>query len=96
VTGPVPRVRLTIDGDDRRTRRVVETLTDLIPSVEVRDARVDDAAAGFLDRLVCCGPVTPVLEVEGLLLTAPTPAEAVLAVRRATGDDAPRSTAQGR
>jgi hypothetical protein len=80
------RVRLTIDGDDRRTRRVVETLTDLVPDLEVRDARDDDAAADFLDRLVCCGSITPVLEVGGLLLTAPNPAEAVLAVRRAAPD----------
>lgn len=76
-------VRLTIDSDDRRSRRVVETISDLIPTAEVRDARYDEDAADFLDRLVCCGSVTPVLEVGGLLLTAPTPAEAVLAVRRA-------------
>lgn len=76
-------VRLTIDSDDRRSRRVVETIGDLVPTAEVRDARFDDDAADFLDRLVCCGSVTPVLEVGGLLLTAPTPAEAVLAVRRA-------------
>lgn len=79
----MPHVRLTIDSDDRRSRRVVESVTDLVPSTEVRDARFDDDAADFLDRLVCCGSVTPVLEVGGLLLTAPTPAEAVLAVRRA-------------
>jgi hypothetical protein len=42
----------------------------------------DEAAAAFLDRLVCCGSVTPVVESGGLLLTAPTPAEALLAVRR--------------
>lgn len=76
------RVRITVDRDDRRSRQVVETVLDLVPSAEVRDARYDDAAE-FLDRLVCCGPVTPVVEVGGLLLTAPTPAEAVLAVRRA-------------
>ncbi|HSK21589.1 MAG TPA: hypothetical protein VK906_00345 [Egicoccus sp.] len=76
-------VRLTIDSDDRRSRRVVETISDLVPTAEVRDARYDADAADFLDRLVCCGSVTPVLEVGGLLLTAPTPAEAVLAVRRA-------------
>lgn len=79
----MPHVRLTIDSDDRRSRRVVESVTDLVPSTEVRDARFDDDATEFLDRLVCCGSVTPVLEVGGLLLTAPTPAEAVLAVRRA-------------
>jgi hypothetical protein len=79
-------VRLTIDRDDRRTRRVVETITDLVPTTEVRDARVDDDAAAFLDRLVCCGQVTPVLEAGGLLLTSPTPAEAVLALRRAAPD----------
>ena len=75
-----------MDGDDRQTRRVVDTISDLVPTVEVRDARYDDDAADFLDRLVCCGPVTPVLEVGGLLLTAPTPAEAVLAVRRGAPD----------
>lgn len=75
-------VRITIDGDDRHTRRVVETLVDLVPHAEVRDARWDDDAAGFLERLVCCGRVTPVVEVAGLVLTAPTPAEAVLALRR--------------
>lgn len=79
-------VRLTIDSDDRRSRRVVETISDLVPTAEVRDARYDEDAADFLDRLVCCGSVTPVLEVGGLLLTAPTPAEAVLAVRRAAPD----------
>jgi hypothetical protein len=79
----VHHVRVTIDGDDRRSRRVVETITDLVPSAEIRDARWDDDAADFLDHLVCCGSVTPVLEVGGLLLTAPTPAEAVLAIRRA-------------
>jgi hypothetical protein len=82
----VTPVRLTIDRDDRRSRRVVETLTDLVPTVEVRDARWDDEAADLLDRLVCCGSITPVLEVGGLLLTAPTPAEAVLAVRREAPD----------
>ncbi len=76
-------VRVTIDRDDRNSRRVVETLLDLVPTAEIRDAREDDDAADFLDRLVCCGSVTPVLEVGGLLLTAPTPPEAVLAVRRA-------------
>lgn len=79
-------VRVTIDGDDRRSRRVVETILDLVPTAEVRDARCDDEAADFLDRLVCCGPVTPVVEVGDLLLTAPNPAEAVLAVRRAAPD----------
>jgi hypothetical protein len=82
----VTHVRLTIDRDDRRTRRVVETITDLVPTTEVRDARMDDDAAEFLDRLVCCGQVTPVLEAGGLLLTSPTPAEAVLALRRAAPD----------
>lgn len=76
-------VRVTIDADDRNSRRVVETLLDLVPSAEIRDAREDDDAADFLDRLVCCGSVTPVVEVAGLMLTAPTPPEAVLAVRRA-------------
>lgn len=76
-------VRVTIDGDGRRSRRVVEAITDLVADAEVRDARADDDAARFLDTLVCCGSVTPVLEVGGLLLTAPTPAEAILAVRRA-------------
>lgn len=79
-------VRITIDGDDRHSRRVLEAVTDLVPTAEVRDARDDDEAADFLDRLVCCGPVTPVLEAGGLLLTAPTPAEAVLALRRAAPD----------
>lgn len=79
-------VRVTVDSDDRRSRRVVETILDLVPTAEVRDARWDDEAADFLDRLVCCGPVTPVVEVGGLLLTAPNPAEAVLAVRRAAPD----------
>lgn len=78
----MPHVRITIDRDDRRTRRVLEAVTDLVPSAEVRDARWDDDAADFLDRLVCCGPVTPVLEVGGLTLTAPNPAEAVLALQR--------------
>jgi hypothetical protein len=82
----VSHVRLTIDRDDRRSQRVVETVLDLVPTAEVRDARWDDDAADFLDRLVCCGSVTPVLEVGGLLLTAPTPAEAVLAVRREAPD----------
>lgn len=77
-------VRVTIDSDDRRTRRLVETIRDLVPTAEIRDAREDEDAAGFLDRLVCCGPVTPVVEVGGLLLTAPTPAEAVLAWQRAS------------
>lgn len=76
-------VRVTIDRDDRRSQRVVEAILDLVPTAEIRDARWDDEAADFLDRLVCCGPVTPVVEVGGLLLTAPNPAEAVLAVRRA-------------
>ncbi len=85
----MPHVRLTIDADDRRTRRVVQTVTDLVPTTEVRDARLDDDAAGFLERLVCCGSVTPVLQVGGLLLTAPTPAEAVLAIRRAVPELVP-------
>jgi hypothetical protein len=78
----VTDVRITIDRDDRNSRRVVETVLDLVPWAEVRDARLDPDAADFLDRLVCCGPVTPVLEVGGLLLTAPNPPEVVLAVRR--------------
>ncbi len=81
-------IRVTVDRDDRATSRVVEALTALADptagvEVEVRDAREDEAAADFLDRLVCCGSVTPVVEVGGLLLTAPTAAEALLAVRRA-------------
>ena len=82
------RVRVTIDADDRNSRRVVESLEALRgPGVEVvvRDARDDPDAAGFLERLVCCGPLTPVVEVRGLLLTAPTPAEALLTVRRVAG-----------
>jgi hypothetical protein len=82
----VDHVRITVDDDGRRTQRVVDAILDLIPSAEVRDARYDHDAADFLDRLVCCGPVTPVIEVGGLLLTAPTPAEAILAVRRAAPD----------
>lgn len=78
-------IRITIDSDDRDTMRLVEALTSLgdgDAQVEVRDARVDDAAADFLERLVCCGSVTPVVECGGLLLTAPSAAEALLAVRR--------------
>ena len=81
------RVRVTIDADDRNSRRVVESLEQLRSEhveVEVRDAREDTRAAEALDHLVCCGSITPVVEVRGLLLTAPTPAEAVLAVRRVT------------
>jgi hypothetical protein len=81
----VPEIRITIDSDDRNSVRVVEALTALdgaATAVEIRDARTDAAAAAFLDRLVCCGAVTPVVESGGLLLTAPTPAEALLAVRR--------------
>ncbi len=77
------RIRLTIDDDARRTRRVVESVLNIVPSAEVRDARRDADAEAFLDRLVCCGSITPVLEVGGLLLTAPNPAEAVLTIRRA-------------
>ncbi|MFP4150250.1 MAG: hypothetical protein ACLFUG_08870 [Nitriliruptoraceae bacterium] len=81
----MPTIRITIDDDDRRTRRVVEALSALDGvEVEVRDARTDPDAEAFLDRLVCCGPVTPVVEHAGLLLTAPSPAEALLAVRRAS------------
>ena len=83
----MPTIRVTIDSDDRNSVRVVEAMTALaddVVTVAVRDARSDEAAAAFLDRLVCCGPVTPVVESGGLLLTAPTPAEALLAVRRAT------------
>ncbi len=78
-------VRVTIDADDRHTRRVVEAVQVLQAhgvEVEIRDARQDASAAEALQRLVCCGAVTPVVEVGGLLLTAPTPAEAILAVRR--------------
>jgi hypothetical protein len=81
----VPTIRITIDADDRQTVRVVEALTGLDGvEVQVRDAREDPEAAAFLDRLVCCGPVTPVVEHAGLLLTAPSAAEALLAVRRAS------------
>ncbi len=85
----MPTIRVTIDNDDRNSVRVVDSLTALADpaagvEVEVRDARTDEAAAAFLDRLVCCGSVTPVVESGGLLLTAPNPAEALLAVRRAT------------
>jgi hypothetical protein len=81
----VPTIRITIDGDDRQTVRVVEALSALDGvEVQVRDAREDAEAAAFLDRLVCCGPVTPVVEHAGLLLTAPSAAEALLAVRRAS------------
>ena len=79
------RVTVTTDGDDRNSRAVVEALEALRgPGLEVvvRDAREEPAADRFLQRLVCCGPVTPVVTCGGLLLTAPTPAEAVLAVRR--------------
>jgi hypothetical protein len=78
-------IRVTIDSDERNSARVVEAMTALADAevtVEIRDARTDEAAAAFLDRLVCCGSVTPVVESGGLLLTAPTPAEALLAVRR--------------
>lgn len=77
------QVRITIDDDDRRTRRVVETLTDAFADVEVRDARDDPDAADYLDRLVCCGSITPVVDAFGLTLTAPNPAEALIALRRA-------------
>jgi hypothetical protein len=81
----VDRIRITIDADDRQTVRVVDALTALDGvEVEVRDAREDPDASAFLDRLVCCGPVTPVVEHAGLLLTAPNAAEALLAVRRAS------------
>ena len=76
-------IRITIDADDRRTRRLVETLRAAYDDVEVVDARFDPDAADRLDRLVCCGSVTPVVEAGGLLLTAPNPAEALLALRRA-------------
>ncbi len=83
----MPTIRVTIDRDDRATSRVVGSLMALADpaagvEVEIRDAREDGAAADFLDRLVCCGSVTPVVECGGLLLTAPTAAEALLAVRR--------------
>lgn len=78
-------IRITIDADDRQTRRVVDALCALDGvEVVVRDAREDEDAAAFLDNLVCCGPVTPVVEHAGLLLTAPSAAEALLAVRRAS------------
>ncbi len=81
----MPTIRITIDGDDRQTVRVVEALSALDGvEVQVRDAREDAEAAAFLDRLGCCGPVTPVVEHAGLLLTAPSAAEALLAVRRAS------------
>jgi hypothetical protein len=81
----VATIRITIDADDRQSARVVDALTALDGvEVEVRDAREDPDAAAFLDRLVCCGPVTPVVEHAGLLLTAPSAAEALLAVRRAS------------
>jgi hypothetical protein len=87
----MPTIRITIDRDDRATSRVVSALAALGDpagdvEVDVRDARADPAAAEFLDRLVCCGSVTPVVEVGGLLLTAPTAAEALLAVRRVVPD----------
>ncbi len=76
-------IRITIDDDDRQTRRVVDALGGLSDaSVEVRDAREDEDAQAFLDRLVCCGRITPVVELGGLLLTAPSAPEALLAVRR--------------
>lgn len=75
-------VRITIDADDRRTRKVVEAVCAVYDDVEVADARTDPVAADRLDRLVCCGSVTPVVEANGLLLTAPNPAEALLALRR--------------
>ena len=80
------RIRLTIDDDGRRTRRVTESVLGIAPSAEIRDARLDADAKHFLKRLVCCGSITPVLEVGGLLLTAPRPAEAVLAIRRVASD----------
>ena len=80
------RIRVTIDGDDRRTQGVVTVLTGAADDVEVRDAREDPDTAAFLDRLVCCGPVTPVVEVAGLVLTGPNPAEALAAVRRVAPD----------
>jgi hypothetical protein len=77
-------VRVTIDGNDRRTEGVLTVLRGAVgeDGVEVRDAREDPDAADFLDRLVCCGPVTPVVECGGLVLTGPNPAEALAAVRR--------------
>ena len=80
------RIRVTIDGDDRRSRGIVTVLTGAAEDVEVRDAREDPETAAFLERLVCCGPVTPVVECEGLLLTGPNPAEALAAVRRVAPD----------
>jgi hypothetical protein len=80
------RVRVTIDADDRRTQGVLTVLTGAVEDVEVRDAREDPDAAAFLDRLACCGPLSPVVECEGLLLTGPNPAEALAAVRRVAPD----------
>jgi hypothetical protein len=82
------RVRVTIDRDDRGTRGVVTVLSGAIDEseVEIRDARDDPDAAAFLDRLVCCGRVDPVVECDGLVLTGPNPAEALAAVRRVAPD----------
>ena len=82
----VDHVRITIDSDDRRSRRVVDAITELVPTVAIRDARDDDDAATFLASLVCSGRLTPVLEVGGLMLTAPSPADAVDAVRKKAPD----------
>ena len=82
----VDHVRITIDSDDRRSRRVVDAITELVPQAEVRDARRDEEAATFLTSLVCSGRLTPVLEVGGLMLTAPSPADAVEAVRQKAPD----------
>lgn len=76
-------VRITVDRDDRRTRSLVRVLEEAVGDVEVRDARVDPEAAAFLERLVCCGPVAPVVECAGLVLTSPSGAEALAAIRRA-------------
>jgi hypothetical protein len=80
------RIRVTIEDDDRGTQGVLTVLTGATHDIEVRDAREDPDAAAFLDRLVCCGRVTPVVECEGLLLTGPNPAEAFAAVRRVAPD----------
>jgi hypothetical protein len=81
-------VRVTIDRDDHRTRGVLTVLTGAVDGteVEIRDAREDPDAAAFLDRLVCCGRVDPVVECGGLVLTGPNPAEALAAVRRVAPD----------
>ncbi len=77
-----PPVRVYVDDDDRHTRAVLDALAAEGRTVEVLDARHDDDAARFLQTLVCCGPVAPVVVVDGLVLTRPTAAQAIDAVRR--------------